>query len=285
VSVASLPPLLQADEPPPFSVIVGHDSSPYLITCDHAGRDLPRALGTLGLSAAELDTHIACDIGAAAVARRLGAELGAFVILQPYSRLVIDCNRPLEAPSSIVRQSEHTAIPGNQHVSERDAERRAVAIFHPYHDRIRRELERREARGLPTILVAVHSFTPVFMGSSRPWHIGVLYQRDPRLGRVLLGLLTTRLRAGGGRQRAVCGQRRDGLRHRGIRRAARISARGAGDPPGSHRRRCRADGRGRRVSAAYCARQLPELRRICPESFTTETRTEEISPQVSAPPW
>jgi predicted N-formylglutamate amidohydrolase len=191
VSAASLPPLLQPDEPPPFSVIAGSDSSPYLITCDHAGRALPRALGTLGLSPAELDTHVAWDIGAAGVARRLAAELGAFLILQPYSRLVIDCNRPLDVPTSIVSQSEHTAIPGNQHLSECDAEQRAVAIFHPYHDRIRRELERREARGLPTILVAVHSFTPVFMGSSRPWQIGVLYQRDPRLGRVLLGLLTS----------------------------------------------------------------------------------------------
>jgi predicted N-formylglutamate amidohydrolase len=181
-----LPPLLQADEAPPFAETAGSDRSPYLVTCDHAGRALPRELATLGLSPAELDTHIAWDIGAAGVASRLGAELGAFVILQPYSRLVIDCNRPLGVASSIVRESEGTVIPGNQQVSEADAERRAVAIFHPYHARIRRELERRDARGLPTILVAVHSFTPVFMGAARPWHVAVLYQRDRRLGRALL---------------------------------------------------------------------------------------------------
>src|SRR4029077_1281813 len=157
------PSLLQEDEPPPFSVIAGSETSPYLITCDHAGRELPRELGTLGLSRAELDDHIAWDIGAGGVATRLATALDAFLIVQPYSRLVIDCNRPLDAPSSIVQHSEYTIVPGNQHVLARDAEMRARSIFHPYHHRIRRELERRETQGQPTVLIAMHSFTPTFL--------------------------------------------------------------------------------------------------------------------------
>ena len=183
------PPLLQEDEPPPFSVIAGSETSPYLITCDHAGRELPRELGTLGLSRAELDGHIAWDIGAGGVARRLATDLGAFLIMQPYSRLVIDCNRPLDAPSSIAQHSEYTVVPGNHRLSATDAERRARSIFHPYHHRIRCELERRETQGQPTIFIAMHSFTPTFMSVARPWHIGVLYNRDSRLGRILLELL------------------------------------------------------------------------------------------------
>ena len=178
-------------EPPPFSVEHADGASPYLLTCDHAGRRLPLKLGSLGLSAAEQESHIAWDIGAAGLARRLVKALDAFLILQTYSRLVIDCNRPLKSPGSIVAMSERTAVAGNKIVSEADAEARAREIFHPYHDRIRAELDARLLRKQPTLLVALHSFTPVFDGVVRPWHAGVLYARDARLGRVLLELLRT----------------------------------------------------------------------------------------------
>jgi predicted N-formylglutamate amidohydrolase len=162
--------------------------SPFFITCDHAGRRLPRALGTLGLSSAELASHVAWDIGAAAVSEKLAAALDAFLVVQTYSRLVIDCNRPLDSPSSIVRQSELTLVPGNQSVRQAEAELRANAIFHPYHECIRLELDRRDERRQPTIFIALHTFTPRFLGVARPWHAGVLYNRDPRLGRALLAL-------------------------------------------------------------------------------------------------
>jgi len=181
--------LLQADEAEPAQVIAGAPSSPFLITCDHAGQVLPRALGTLGLTRAELDTHIAWDIGASGVARRLGAALEAFVILQTYSRLAIDCNRPLGVESSIAKTSEHIVIPGNQSVSADEAALRARSIFAPYHRRIEQELGRREAARLPTTLVAIHSFTPRFLGVARPWHAGVLYNRDRRLAEIMLALL------------------------------------------------------------------------------------------------
>jgi predicted N-formylglutamate amidohydrolase len=182
-------PLLDDTDPPPFRVAEGAASSPFFIAADHAGRRIPRRLGSLGLSASELDTHIAWDIGIGGVSQHLAAHLDAFFIAQTYSRLVIDCNRPLSASTSIVERSEHTVVPGNAHVSAAEAEARALAIFHPYHDRIEAELERRELQGQRTIFLAMHSFTPRFKGFDRPWHVGVLYNREKRLALPLLDLL------------------------------------------------------------------------------------------------
>ena len=178
--------VLGPDEPPAFQIVREHGRSAYFLTCDHGGNLLPRALGTLGLSALDLQRHIAWDIGAAALARRLAEALDAFLIVQTYSRLVIDCNRPLHSPCSITALSESTPIPGNQQVDAAEVEGRRRQIFQPYHDRIVAELDARAAAGRPTILVAVHSFTPEFMGEKRPWHVGVLYHRDARLARILL---------------------------------------------------------------------------------------------------
>ena len=183
------PTLLAPDEPAAFEAIEDVRTSPFLITCDHAGKRLPRALGDLGLPASELERHIAWDLGASTVARCLARELGAFAILQTYSRLVIDCNRPIGVPSSIPQLSELTTIPGNLGLSAEAAAERARAIFHPYHARILSEFKRRELAQQPSVLVAMHSFTPTFKGEARPWHVGVLYNRDARLGRGLLDLL------------------------------------------------------------------------------------------------
>jgi len=150
---------------------------------------MPRALGRLGLAEAELERHIAVDIGIAGLGRRLADALDAVLIEQNYSRLVIDCNRPLGAAASIPEISEHTPIPGNVGLREVDKARRARAIFWPYHDRIAAELERRLQAGRPTILIALHSFTPVFKGAARRMQAAVLYHRDPRFARRLLVLL------------------------------------------------------------------------------------------------
>ena len=181
--------MLASSDPPPFLVIQGNVGSPFFLTCDHAGRVLPSELGDLGLSATDFERHIAWDIGAGAVAELLGRALDAFVILQTYSRLAIDCNRPLDSATSIAEVSEATVIPGNRAVSAADAARRAEAIFHPYHRRIESELDRREAAGVTTVYVAVHSFTPRFLEVDRAWHAGILYGRDSRLARPLLALL------------------------------------------------------------------------------------------------
>lgn len=184
--------LLAPDEPAAFEVVDGDDASPYFLTCDHAGRRIPRALGDLGLSAADLQRHIAWDIGAAGLARRLAGELRGFLALQRYSRLVIDCNRPLDAPDSIATESERTVIPGNQHLTREQAEQRVHAVYRPYHDRIREELARRERAGRETILITVHSFTPIYLGVARSWQMGVLYHRDARLAHALLQVLRER---------------------------------------------------------------------------------------------
>jgi predicted N-formylglutamate amidohydrolase len=186
---SGLSQLLGPNDPAPFRAREGRADSPFLIVVDHAGRVIPESLGRLGLSEAELSTHIAWDIGVEGVSELLAARLGAFMIAQTYSRLVIDCNRPLSAESSIVTLSEHTAIPGNRSVTPEQARARADAIFHPYHGRIERELARRQQSGQRTILISMHSFTPRFKGFDRPWHCGVLYHRDPRLALALLDLL------------------------------------------------------------------------------------------------
>lgn len=160
-----------------------------MLTADHAGRAIPRALGSLGLPESELERHIAWDIGIAAVSERLADRLGAFLIMQSYSRLVIDCNRSPDAPSSILTESEYTVVPGNQSLELADIEARRREVFEPYHTRLVEELDRRDRAGVPTVYVAMHSFTPRFKGVDRPWECGVLYHRDARLARRVLELL------------------------------------------------------------------------------------------------
>lgn len=181
--------LLAADEPSPFEVVEGQTRSPYVILCDHATNRVPRALGSLGLVASDLERHIAWDIGASGLARALANRLDAWLILQNYSRLVIDCNRPLTSADSIALSSEDTQIPGNQGLSHTEQTRRAQAIFEPYHAQIRRTLDARAAAKQASLLLFVHSFTPRFRGIARPWHAGVLYHEDLRLALpVLRGL-------------------------------------------------------------------------------------------------
>ncbi len=181
--------LLAADEPGPVTVYDADGKSPFLLVADHAGNLIPRALGRLGLVEAELQRHIAWDIGIAGLGRLLADALDATLIQQNYSRLVIDCNRPLDAVSSIPAISESTAIPGNVDLAETNKTARATEIFRPYHDRIEAELERRRQAGRAAALISLHSFTPVFKGVARPWHAAVLYNRDPRFAHRLMALL------------------------------------------------------------------------------------------------
>lgn len=181
--------LLVADDPEPVTVFNHGGRSPFLLVADHAGRAIPRALGRLGVTEAELRRHIAWDIGIAGVGRMLSDALGAALIEQNYSRLVIDCNRPPGVPTSIPVISESTKIPGNVDLSEADKIRRVNEIFWPYHRCIETELHLRHRRQRATVLIALHSFTPIFKGESRPWHAALLYNRDPRLSRHLIALL------------------------------------------------------------------------------------------------
>jgi len=181
--------LLGRQDVPPVHEDNATGRSPFLLTCDHYGRAIPRILGDLGLPASELTRHIAWDPGIAGVAEALSKHLDAHLIAQRYSRLVIDCNRPPQALSSIPRISEATTIPGNEGLARDATEARREAIFDPYHRRIDEVIDRRLRDGIPTVLVSLHSFTPVYAGIPRPWHIGTLYHRDTRLPPLLLKLL------------------------------------------------------------------------------------------------
>ena len=181
--------LLEPDEPNPVTLENESGDSVFFLTCEHAGRAFPRRLGGLGLPEAETLRHIAWDIGIGAVGRDLSLLLNAAVILQTYSRLVIDCNRDPKVPSSIPEISEATEIPGNRSLDEAERADRVDAIFRPYHNAITAALDRRAAADRASVLVALHSFTPVFKGVSRPWHVAVLFNRDPRLAHALAELL------------------------------------------------------------------------------------------------
>jgi predicted N-formylglutamate amidohydrolase len=183
------PTLLAPDEPAAFITLGEPNDGPFLLVCDHAGNRLPRKLDQLGVSDSELKRHIAWDIGAAGVVRLMAERLGAFSLMQTYSRLVIDCNRSPAVATSIVTISEDTAIPGNAALSPADVECRVQEIFQPYHDRIAAELDRRKQAGIATVLIAIHSFTPVYRGHVRPWHAGLLYNRDDRLAKPMMALL------------------------------------------------------------------------------------------------
>ncbi len=177
--------LLFPSDPPPFEEISG--SAPLLLVCDHASNRVPAALGGLGLPGERLREHIAVDIGAAAVTRLLAPALGAAAILASYSRLVIDCNRALDDPSSIPSLSDGIAIPGNRELSDAARDARRAEIFAPYHAAIARRLA---AAATVPALISIHSFTPVMRGVVRPWHIGVLWADDPRIAAPLLAALS-----------------------------------------------------------------------------------------------
>jgi predicted N-formylglutamate amidohydrolase len=181
--------LLGPADVPPVGEYNAGGRSPFLLTCDHYGRLIPQALGDLGLPESELMRHIGWDIGIAGVAGMLAQHLDAHLIVQRYSRLVIDCNRPPHVASSIPLISEATTIPGNEGITHAAAALRRAEIFDPYHRRIDEIIDARRHSNRPTILVSLHSFTPVYAGIARPWHIGTLYQRDKVLPPLLLQAL------------------------------------------------------------------------------------------------
>jgi predicted N-formylglutamate amidohydrolase len=172
---------LSADDPPSFRLINAEAGAGLLLLCDHASRAVPRHMNGLGLPEAELERHIAWDVGAGAVTELLAARFGCPAVLAGYSRLIIDCNRPLESPTLMPAISDHTLIPANQAISAAERAARIAIFFEPYHQAITGLIERRLAARLVPVVVAVHSFTAVLDGMARPWHIGLLFEHDRRL--------------------------------------------------------------------------------------------------------
>jgi predicted N-formylglutamate amidohydrolase len=166
--------LLESNEPRPVGTRFIDSAFPVVFICEHAGNLLPRRCGDLGVSPRDLTRHIAWDVGAFRVSELLAERFGAPLIWQRYSRLVIDCNRHLGAPSLIPEMSEATPIPGNFRLFQSERLERITEIWQPFQDAVAALLEQRSAHGLPTLLVSVHSFTPVYHGRARPWHVGFL---------------------------------------------------------------------------------------------------------------
>ncbi len=181
--------LLAADERPAFQEYQMHGQSDFIIVVDHASARIPRSLENLGLPVAELQRHIAWDIGALGVARRLAEIVDAPLVAQNYSRLVIDCNRDPKVASSIPRISELREIPGNLGLSITDIAARRAEIFEPYHRRIRELIDARQAGGRRVILVAQHTMTDIYKGNRREMHAAVLYNRDRRFAGLVLDMM------------------------------------------------------------------------------------------------
>jgi predicted N-formylglutamate amidohydrolase len=181
--------LIGPNDPAAFELFNTEGAAPILFVCDHAGRAIPAALGRLGLDETALARHIAWDIGVAELTRALARRFDAPAALSTYSRLVIDCNRRLDHPTSIPPVSDNVAVPANQALTPAARQARAEACFFPYHRAIESLLDRFAERGVAPVFLSIHSFTPVFQGFERPWHVGVLWDKDPRLPLPLMAAL------------------------------------------------------------------------------------------------
>lgn len=178
--------LLLEHEESPLVVVNGAGSSPYVLICEHAANLLPARLGNLGLSDSELLQHIAWDIGAESVARRLSRLLDAPLLLQRYSRLAYDCNRPPESSDSIPETSELTVIPGNRDLQPSEKLARICEIYRPFHGGVTTLLDQRAAAGIHSSIVSIHSFTPLYKGKQRSVELGILFDRDAALSSKLI---------------------------------------------------------------------------------------------------
>jgi predicted N-formylglutamate amidohydrolase len=192
-SAAGSSRLLCSGDEAPVAVDNLNGASPFLLVGDHAGRAIPSALASLGLAGDDLERHIAWDIGVAGLGLELVRRLDCAFVRQRYSRLVIDCNRGTDSPQSIPEISDGSMIPGNLALDRTARAARLSEIFTPYHARISEALKARSGAEQPTILLALHSFTPVMAGTKRPWRFGVLHRNDSLFSTAVL----TKLREAG----------------------------------------------------------------------------------------
>ena len=165
----------------PFTTYNDDAPAPVLLVADHASRHIPEDMHQLGLADWVLEKHVAWDIGSDELARSLAKELDAPLILAGFSRLIIDPNRNPESRSSIAEISDGIAIPGNMDLDERQKAQRIKSFFQPYHDRIAQQLATFAANGIVPAMISVHTCSPVFDRVVRPWHIGIMWDKDPRI--------------------------------------------------------------------------------------------------------
>jgi len=170
----SEPLYFSLNDPDPVDVIRKDSQSPLFLVCEHAGQAIPKALGGLGVSRDLIDSHNGWDIGAGELARALSERFDAPLVLQRYSRLVIDCNRPPDGPHAIPEDREGAPVPANQSLGKEARNARKALIFEPYDQAVEAGFSSHPRR----VALAVHSFTRVFDGKERPWHAGFLARKD-----------------------------------------------------------------------------------------------------------
>jgi predicted N-formylglutamate amidohydrolase len=178
--------LLQKGEPPVVRVVNPKGKGKYVIVCDHASNRVPKALKNLGLKKSELKQHIAWDPGTEDIGLHMSKKMNAAAVIAGYSRLVVDLNRGDDHPEVMRSVSDHVRIPGNANLTEAQKQQRLDEMFWPYHAEITRALKRFTAKGVAPVLISIHSFTPEMDGFKRPWHIGVLWNRQEKLARALV---------------------------------------------------------------------------------------------------
>lgn len=182
-------PLIAAETAASYTVIEGAADAGLVLLCDHARNAFPAGYGTLGLPEAQLKRHIAYDIGAEAITRHLAASLGVPAVHTHYSRLLIDPNRGDDDPTLIMRLSDGAIVPGNRHVDAAEREQRIKLYYRPYHDAVGRVLDRCLGSGITPAILSIHSFTESWKAVPRPWHAGILWDRDERMAKPLLDAL------------------------------------------------------------------------------------------------
>jgi predicted N-formylglutamate amidohydrolase len=181
--------MTRPDDFPPVEAIDGDEGGGLLFICDHASNALPERYGTLGLPEAQLQRHIGYDIGAANITRRLAQRFKAPAVLTTFSRLLIDPNRGEDDPTLVMRLSDGAIVPGNARIDEAEIEHRRATYYRPYHDAVADTLRAMAATGTVPALVSMHSFTPFWKDVPRPWHVGLLWDDDPRLAAPLFAAL------------------------------------------------------------------------------------------------
>ena len=173
----------------PVEKIEGTLSNGLIILCDHASNYIPKEYELLGLVANELDCHIGYDIGVAALSKALASKLNVTAILTNYSRLLIDPNRGEDDLTLVMQISDGVVIPKNVNITSKEIEKRIRQYYRPYHDAITETIKQYQEIGVSPVLFSIHSFTPIWRGQSRPWHAGVLWDKDPRFALPLLNAL------------------------------------------------------------------------------------------------
>lgn len=178
--------MAKISHPDSVETVSGQAGNPLVLLCDHASNHVPAEYGTLGLPRSQFDRHIAYDIGARDTVLGLAAKLGGHAVLSRFSRLLIDPNRGLDDPTLIMRVSDGAVVPGNARMDD-DERRRRIERFHrPYHEAVSTMIDRVLAQGITPFIVSLHSFTPVWKGTPRPWHVGVLWDSDPTTARAMI---------------------------------------------------------------------------------------------------